>query len=212
MMKVVTPVRVPGFVKHAFSNLIWKIPETRKSLYLTFDDGPTPGVTDFVLDTLAQFDAKATFFCIGKNVEAFPELYSRLNDAGHGIGNHSYDHLKGWKNRTPEYVSNVKKASAQIQSNLFRPPYGQIKPKQAKALQKEGYEIIMWSILSLDWDIEINPERCLYNVINHADAGDIIVFHDSEKAKPNMTYALPRVLEYFSEKGFEFKRIPGSVQ
>lgn len=203
-----TPVTIPKTVKALFPNFIWSIDSTKKTLYLTFDDGPTLGITEWVLDCLKSYNLKATFFCIGKNVELYPEIYNRILEEGHSIGNHTFNHLKGWKTNTEHYVDDVEKASTLIKSNLFRPPYGRLKPKQSKILVKSGFKIIMWSVLSLDWDKNITQKQCYENVIRKSSSGDIIVFHDSVKASKNMKYALPKVLEYFSEKGFEFKRIP----
>lgn len=203
-----TPVTIPKIVKTMFSSFIWNIKTNEKTLYLTFDDGPTPGVTTWVLDCLKKHDAKATFFCIGKNVERFPNIYNRIIKEGHGVGNHTFNHLKGWKTKTADYLNDTHNASTHIKSKLFRPPYGRIKSKQAKSLINDDYKIIMWSVLSLDWDKNIHPTQCYKNVIKKSESGSIIVFHDSKKASHNMMYALPKVLDYFSEKGFDFKRIP----
>lgn len=207
-----TPVKTPGILRHSFKNLIWSIPSTKKTIYLTFDDGPTSEITDWTLDILLKYNAKATFFCIGKNVEKHPQIYKRILSEGHGIGNHSYTHLKGWKTDTKTYTKDIFSAAKLIDSKLFRPPYGQITPKQIKAISKQEYQIVMWSILSLDWDKSIDKETCANNIIRQSTSGDIIVFHDSIKAKKNMQYALPEVIDYFSKKGFEFKRIPESIQ
>lgn len=188
--------------------MVWHVPSVKKAIYLTFDDGPTPQVTDWTLDLLKQYNAKATFFCIGKNVKEHPEIYKRILDEGHSVGNHTFNHIKGWNTKTADYLKNVENASTLIKSDLFRPPYGRITPQQSKTISKNGYNIIMWTILSLDWDKRVSKEKCAYNVIKNVGSGDIIVFHDSLKASRNMQYALPKVLEYFSNKGFTFKRIP----
>jgi len=206
-----TPVKTPPLLKQVFSNLTWNIPNSKKSIYLTFDDGPTPIITDWTLKTLKSYNAKASFFCIGKNVLAHPDIYERIIADGHTVGNHTHTHIKGWKSSTAEYLNNVDEASFCITSNLFRPPYGQILPKQVTALAQLEYKVIMWSILSLDWDKNISKEKCVLNVINNTSEGDIIVFHDSIKASVNMKYTLPKVLDHFSSKGFEFKRIPESI-
>ena len=207
-----TPVKTPPLLKHVFSKLTWNIPNSSKTIYLTFDDGPTPIITDWVLEILKNYDAKASFFCVGKNVLAHPDIYERIITSGHNVGNHTHTHLKGWKTSTVEYLKNIENASLCITSNLFRPPYGQIRPKQVTALSQLDYKIVMWTILSLDWDKNISKEKCVMNVINNTSEGDIIVFHDSVKASVNMQYALPKVLDYFSRKGYEFKRIPESIQ
>lgn len=203
-----TPVTIPKVVKSIFPHFVWNIDSTQKTLYLTFDDGPTPEITNWVLDCLKSYNAKATFFCIGNNVELYPEIYNRIIKEGHAVGNHTFNHIKGWKVSTTDYINDVNKASNLIDSKLFRPPYGRLKPKQGKALIKKGYNIIMWSVLSLDWDKSITLTQCYNNVVKKAVSGNIIVFHDSVKASKKMMFALPKVLEYFTEKGFEFKRIP----
>lgn len=202
------PVKPPFLLKHVFSNLVWNFPVTEKILYLTFDDGPTPEISDWTLDILKSYNAKATFFCVGENVNACPDIYDRIINDGHAIGNHTYNHIKGWKSTTQEYLDNIDKAATVIDSKLFRPPYGQILPKQSSAISKLDYKIIMWNILSQDWDSSISKEKCARNVINNASKGDIVVFHDSKKASHNMKYALPLVLEHFSKNGYVFKRIP----
>lgn len=219
----ITPATIPRFVKKVLPNVVWEFPAKSKSIYLTFDDGPTPEITEWTLDILKQYNAKTTFFCIGKNVEKHPEIFSKIIIDGHAIGNHTYNHLKGWKTKTDNYVNSILKTQVLFDQqflnskfvnhqssviNLFRPPYGQIKPKQIKKITELGYKIIMWSILSMDYDNTISKEKCLKNVIDNTSSGDIIVFHDSTKAFKNMQYALPKVLDYFSEKGYVFKRIP----
>ncbi len=205
------PIKTPKAIVNLFPNYTWSVnPKPHeKVIYLTFDDGPTPEITDWTLDILKEYKATATFFCIGNNVEKLPHIYKRIISEGHGIGNHTNNHIKGWRTKTDDYIENTEKASKIIQSKLFRPPYGQIRPKQGKALINLGYKIIMWSVLSFDWEKELSKEDCYNNIINNTKAGDIVVFHDSVKAAKNMQYALPKVLEYYSEKGYIFKRIPG---
>lgn len=207
-----TPVKTPKFVKSVFPGLTWSFPSSDKCIYLTFDDGPIPEITDWVLDILNEYQAKATFFCIGNNVEKHPDVYNRVLIKGHAVGNHTHNHLKGWKTKTKHYIENITQASNLIESKLFRPPYGRFTPKQYDGIKKNGFQTIMWSVLAFDWSHEVSPEQCLKNVISNTKSGDIIVFHDSLKASRNMQYALPRVLEYFSEKGYEFKRIPEPSQ
>ncbi len=201
-----------------FPNYVWDIATNNKELYLTFDDGPTPEVTNWTLDILKQYDAKATFFCIGANVEKHPDIFKSIIKDGHTIGNHTQNHIKGWKTKTKVYLKEVKDAQTTIYSNLknlnaskvtlFRPPYGQIKPKQGKKLIELGYQIIMWDVLSFDWEQDLSEEKCLENVISKSKEGSIIVFHDSVKASKNMMYALPKVLDIFSKKGYKFKSLP----
>ncbi|WP_242130764.1 polysaccharide deacetylase family protein [Aestuariivivens marinum] len=209
------PVKIPFVVKKMFPNYIWSIPTNKKTLYLTFDDGPTPEITQWTLNTLKTFNAKATFFCIGSNIEKHPNIFQNILNEGHSIGNHTHNHLKGWNTKTKTYLENVELCQAVLKSqitnssiyNLFRPPYGKMKPKQGKALLNLKFKIVMWDVLSFDWDKTVTKEDCLNNIISKATDGSIIVFHDSVKAAKNMQYALPKVLEHFSESGYEFKAI-----
>ncbi|MBC3846102.1 polysaccharide deacetylase family protein [Winogradskyella echinorum] len=221
-MKII-PAKTPGFVKTLFPNFIWNIYTNEKELYLTFDDGPTPEITNWVLDTLNQYNAKATFFCIGNNIERNIEIFQNILAGGHAIGNHTYNHLKGWKTKTKDYVGDVELTDSVIQfqiqnsnfsnlyqqrsTNLFRPPYGKFKTKQSKKLQKLDYKIVLWDVLSYDWDKSVNEGTCYNNVISAAKEGSIIVFHDSVKASRNLKYVLPKVLDYYTEKGYVFKAL-----
>ncbi|MFY0602785.1 MAG: polysaccharide deacetylase family protein [Flavobacteriaceae bacterium] len=199
--------KTPLVLRKLFPKYQWRFSSTEKELFLTFDDGPTPQVTEFVLDQLAKYNAKATFFCIGKNALQQSNLYQRIIEDGHAVGNHTHNHMKGWKNKKGEYIANVEKAAKVIHSSLFRPPYGKIRKKQAKALIESGYKIIMWDVLSGDFDTTISREKCLNNVIENTESGSIVVFHDSIKAQKRIEYALPKVLEYFTKKGYLFKAI-----
>lgn len=184
------------------------MPAIEKRIYLSFDDGPHPQATPFVLDTLKQYNAKASFFCIGKNVQTFPEIYKRILLEGHAVGNHTHNHLNGWKTNDAGYFDNIKQAAQYIDSGMFRPPYGRITRFQAKHIQQKlGLQIIMWSVLSGDFDINISPTKCLQNVKRNAENGSIIVFHDSEKALERMRYALPELLNYFGNRGYEFHKL-----
>lgn len=196
-------VRPPYAVRKLFSSLIWRIPTAEKKIYLTFDDGPIPEVTPWVLDVLKKHNAKATFFCIGHNVEKNACLYKQITDEGHSVGNHTYNHLNGWKTRNSEYFSNIEKCSALVRSNLFRPPYGKIKKSQISDLRSQ-YSLIMWDVLSYDFDRSVSPEKCLSNVVRYSREGSIIVFHDSLKAQRNLEYTLPKAIEQLSLKGFSF--------
>ncbi|MBS1566531.1 MAG: polysaccharide deacetylase family protein, partial [Bacteroidetes bacterium] len=188
----------------------WQMPAGQKKIYLSFDDGPHPEATPFVLDTLRRYDAKATFFCIGKNVLQYPELYKRILLDGHATGNHTHNHLNGWKTPDKEYLGNIQEASQYIDSKLFRPPYGRISRFQALQVQEQmGLRVVMWSVLSGDFDTSLSPQKCTENVQKSATGGSIVVFHDSEKAMPRLTYALPKVLEYFTALGYHFEKLPG---
>ncbi|TXD82416.1 polysaccharide deacetylase family protein [Subsaximicrobium wynnwilliamsii] len=260
-MKLI-PVKTPWLFRKIFPNYVWNVKTDEKIIYLTFDDGPTPEVTDFVLDTLNAHQAKATFFCIGNNVEKHPKLFQRILAEGHRVGNHTQNHTKGWETTTAAYLQDVAAAEGIIQDSkfkvqglgfevqdsgfnteisrqnskakntskvsledlgdnqqssidnlqssipkLFRPPYGLIKPAQSKQLMQLAYKIVMWDVISFDWEQELSEEKCLQNVISNTESGSIIVFHDSIKASKNMMYALPRMLAYFSEKGFRFESL-----
>lgn len=263
-------IKTPSILRTSFPNYIWNVKTNEKVLYLTFDDGPTPQITQQVLSILEQYKAKATFFCIGKNIEENTDVFNQIVVKGHSLGNHTYDHLNGWKTDTESYIENTLMAQEVINaecgvqsgeeiqsskfkvdseieveveheirntelksqitnyksqdsnvtssavekynpklltlnSKLFRPPYGRIKPQQAKQLQKQNYKIIMWDVLSYDWEKKISKEQVLQNIISKTKSGSIIVFHDSKKAAKNMLYALPKVLDYFSEKGYRFE-------
>lgn len=204
-------IKTPWLVKRFFSSYVWSISTKEKNVYLTFDDGPHPVITPFVLDELKKYHAHATFFCIGKNVALYPDTYRRISDEGHAIGNHTQNHLNGWKVPTDEYLKNISAASEVIKSNLFRPPYGRIRNAQAKglpaAMKQENIKVIMWDVLSADFDQTITPEQCLNNVLKHTTAGSIIVFHDSEKAFPNLKYALPETLKALNEQGYRFRSL-----
>ncbi|GAA4269095.1 polysaccharide deacetylase family protein [Hyunsoonleella aestuarii] len=215
------PIKTPKIAKKIFPNYIWDIPTKEKVIYLTFDDGPTPEITTWTLDVLKQYNAKATFFCIGNNIEKYPEIFKSILNEGHSVGNHTYNHLKGWKTKTKDYLKNISQAQKvfDIQTDnlelknkvLFRPPYGKIKPKQAKKLADLGYKIVMWDVLSFDWDKDVTPAECFNNVLSKAQNGSVIVFHDSVKASKNMQFALPLILEHYNQQGFEFKAIKISV-
>lgn len=204
-------VKTPWWLKRIYDSYTWSMPSNEKKLYLTFDDGPHPEATPFVLKQLKQHNALATFFCIGKNVVAHPDIYNQIMNEGHVTGNHTYNHLNGWKTSNELYMKDIALASKEINSNLFRPPYGRITSFQAKNLKAvmQGKEpkVIMWDILSADFDADCSAEQCLANVILPTVPGSIIIFHDSEKAFPKLQYVLPRMLKYFSEKGYLFKSI-----
>lgn len=184
----------------------WRLKaENPPVLYLTFDDGPIPNVTEWVLNTLAQYQAQATFFCIGENIDKHPQIFARLKADGHTVGHHTQNHLNGWSHSSQHYLNNVATAAQKVSSPWFRPPYGKITSRQAKAVLQQGYQIIMWNVLSKDYQATLSPPACWQRVKSQAENGSIVVFHDSLKAETNLRYALPKTLEYFSKKGFVFK-------
>ena len=204
--------KTPRIIMRTFSNYTWCFSSSKKEIYLTFDDGPTPVVTEFVLNQLNKYQAKGTFFCIGKNIENHPEIFKRIITDGHSVGNHTQNHFNGWKKSTEDYLENVLKCEKIIskhssKSSLFRPPYGKIKSNQAKKLINNSYKIIMWDVLSGDFDKSLSKEKCLQNVLKNSKNGSIIVFHDSIKASEKLYYILPKILEEFSKKGYQFKAI-----
>jgi len=199
-------VKTPWWLKKIYPGLVWRMPGEEKTVYLSFDDGPHPEITPFVLEQLKRYGASATFFCIGKNVNAYPQIYRQILLEGHRVGNHTQNHLNGWKVADDRYIENVREAAKYVDSELFRPPYGRIGALQAKVLKGApfNYRIVMWDVLSGDFDVSLDAQRCARNVTRHAGPGSIVVFHDSEKAFDRLRDALPVVLEHFSEKGYRF--------
>ena len=197
-------VRPTYLLRKIYPKAIWRVPTTEKKIYLTFDDGPVPSITTWVLDVLKKENIKATFFCVGENVSKNTEIYQRILDEKHAVGNHTYNHLKGWNTHGNQYVRNVIKCAEVVDSKLFRPPYGRIKNSQIALITKQ-YSVIMWDVLSGDYDKNTSPEQCLKNVTDNVRNGSIIVFHDSYKAQKNMEYALPKFIQYAKEKGFSFE-------
>jgi peptidoglycan/xylan/chitin deacetylase (PgdA/CDA1 family) len=198
-------VKTPRVIQKLFPNFHWRMPArpNQPTIYLTFDDGPVPQVTPWVLDQLAAFDAKATFFCVGNNVRRYPEVLDQVLAAGHVVGNHTTHHLDGWKTDNVPYFHDVRHCARQLKTPLFRPPYGRLKPSQAQFLQRH-YEVVMWDVLSGDFDPELTPEDCYENVVDHARDGSIVVLHDSLKAEENLRAILPRLLSYYAERGYTF--------
>lgn len=214
-------VRPPFFLKWYYHNLIWHKDTTEKVVYLTFDDGPIPNVTDFVLNTLNSFNIKATFFCIGDNISKHPKVFERIKQEGHTVGNHTYNHLKGWKTDDATYLENFWKCQELTGTNLFRPPYGRIKKSQISELvgnwqlaagnelktDNRELQIVMWDVLTGDFDLNLSPEKCYQNVIKNVRNGSIIVFHDSLKAWGRLEYALPKAIAFLLKKGYRFERL-----
>jgi peptidoglycan/xylan/chitin deacetylase (PgdA/CDA1 family) len=199
-------VKSPWLLKKLYPSLTWDKNPGNPCIYLTFDDGPIPIVTPFVLNILQQYNAKATFFCIGDNVRKHPDVFEQVKNAGHAIGNHTFNHLNGWKTPAKTYLENTQKADALLHTHLFRPPYGRLKRSQIKLLKsvKPEINIIMWDVLSGDFDTTLSPERCLAGVLKATTSGSIVVFHDSLKARERLEYVLPRAMEVWSNAGFGF--------
>jgi peptidoglycan-N-acetylglucosamine deacetylase len=197
--------RIPSFIKKLFYSYTWKVKTSDKLLFLTFDDGPHPEITPWVLAQLKQYQAKATFFCVADNVRKYPQIYAQIVQEGHAIGNHTYHHKNGWHTNTADYLADVALAEKYIQSNLFRPPYGKIKKAQARFLLNQ-YAIVMWSHLSCDYSKSLNIPESL-SAMKNIQAGSILVFHDSEKAWPNLQQLLPQLLPHYAQNGFEMKAL-----
>lgn len=210
----IIPAKTPNAIKFLCPEYVWDFyDDNNKILYLTFDDGPIPEVTPFVLDLLKEYKAKATFFCIGENIKKHPEIFQKIINDGHSIGNHTMNHLKAWKSTDEEYINNTLAVEPFLTSyiktkdKLFRPPYGQISKPKLRKLQREKYKIVLWDVLSKDWDQNTSPKKCSQNVINNSKKGSIIVFHDSLKAYRNLSYSLLEVLKHFSKLGYTFSGI-----
>ncbi len=201
--------KTPALVRTIFPQYTWRLPPTHPTIYLTFDDGPIPEVTEFVLAQLAYYQARATFFCVGENIHHYPAIARQVAAAGHRLGNHTYNHLRGWNTPTAEYTRNINLCQHQIErlqpepGKLFRPPHGQIRRAQYQEI-KADYQVIMWDVLTYDFDAALSPDICLQQAIKHTGAGSVVVFHDSLKARRNVQYVLPRFLDYFANLGYGF--------
>ena len=191
----------PKFIRRMMPTMLWKV-DSERSVYLTFDDGPTPKITEQILDILDNYGAKATFFCLGNNAELYPELVQKIVAKGHAIGNHSYNHTRGWLTTVDNYMASAYKAGQFLPpTRLFRPPYGRMTCREVQRMRSQGWRVVMWNSISEDYDHKISPQRCAQKVIRHLKGGNIIVFHDSVKASKNMLYALPKVLEEIKKRG-----------
>ncbi len=202
-------VKTPWWLKQVYPGRIWNRERNEKNIYLSFDDGPEPSITKFVLDELKRYNAKATFFCIGKNVEQHASLYQQILNEGHATGNHTQNHLNGWETKDDVYAEDVKKAAKHVQSDLFRPPYGRLKFKQASILKKSNRDIkiVMWDVLSGDFDENCSAKECIENVKRKSRPGSIVVLHDNKKTKDKLQVVLPEIMRFFSEKGYAFKAL-----
>lgn len=204
---MIIPALIPRMVTWLFPSRVWRISTTQKQLFLSFDDGPDPRITPMVLDMLAAHGAKASFFCIGDRVKRFPDIYQRILDEGHAVGNHTFHHINGWKTNDADYLTNITEASECIESRLFRPPYGRMKGIQASAIAAKGFKTIMWTVLSGDYEVHLSPEQCAERVLGKISPGFIYLFHDSEKAEKNMLYALEKLLESSKKAGYSCEKI-----
>ncbi len=199
-------VNAPFFLRWFYRKVTFNKSRKDKKIYLTFDDGPIPEITPFILDTLAQHDIKATFFCVGENIIKNPAIFQRILKEGHSVGNHTYNHLRGWDTDDGVYLENIAKCQQLTKTNLFRPPYARAKKSQLRQLYP-NFDVVFWDVLSGDFDVDLNPAQCYKNVIKHSRSGSIIVFHDNIKAIPRVSYALPRVIDELLKKGFTFDRL-----
>ncbi|MCS6929131.1 MAG: polysaccharide deacetylase family protein [Saprospiraceae bacterium] len=200
-------VKTPYLVQALWPHFLWRVPTREPVLYLTFDDGPIPAVTPWVLDVLKKFCAKATFFCVGENVMRYPDIYRRIVAEGHRTGNHTYNHLDGWKTNTLDYLQNVHRCAQLVHSNLFRPPYGRLSPCQRAYLERY-YMIVLWDVLSGDFDRNTDASQCLANILENAEKGSIIVLHDNIKTADKLRVVLPEVLRHFTQQGLRFEGLP----
>lgn len=196
----------PFILRMFYPSLLWKMPEGEKKLYITFDDGPHHSITPKVLEILRRYNAKATFFCVGNNVQKNMDVVKMIKDDGHSLGGHAFNHEKGWNTKTDDYVASVEKTNVLLDTTLFRPPHGRISFSQVRKL-KDRYRLVAWTVISYDWDKTLSPDDCYENVIKRAGDGSIVVFHDSEKAVNNMLPALTKVLDYYKDKGFSFEKL-----
>jgi peptidoglycan/xylan/chitin deacetylase (PgdA/CDA1 family) len=196
-------VRPPGLLRKLYKNSLWRMNGDERTIYLTFDDGPIEELTPWVLDVLKQYNVKATFFCVGNNIDKHNPIFQRLLQEGHRVGNHTYNHIKGWKTKTATYLENVEQCQQLTQTNLFRPPYGRIKKKQF-SLVSQTYTVVFWDVLTHDYDQLISPQTCLENSIKYTRNGSIVVFHDNIKAQKNLKFVLPQYIEHFLKLNYKF--------
>jgi len=203
-------IKTPWYLKTVYPSLVWNMPASG-AIYLTFDDGPVPGVTDRILEILDAYQAKASFFCIGDNIAKHRALFEQITAKGHTTGNHTYHHVNGWRMDNAAYVREVADCCDVVRSTLFRPPYGRIGYLQIQELRKH-FNIVMWDVISGDFDITLSAADCVRNVIDNTQDGSIVVFHDSLKAADRVLHALPEVLSHFRDKGFSFLPLPDGAE
>lgn len=205
-------LQVPKWIKRVWNKPIWSIvPNSHKTIYLTFDDGPHPEITPKILDILDEFDAKATFFCVGNNVRRNPTTFELIKERGHTVGNHTYDHIKGFSTENSLYLENVKKADKLIGSKLFRPPFGRITPRQIRMMLENNFKVVLWSFITYDYDCKMSVERIMKIIKKHSKDGAVVVFHDSKKAEKNVLQTLPLALQYWKKEGYVVKSIPQDI-
>lgn len=205
-MKNLLLIQPRAIFRKLYPGAVWKIPTDKNEIYLTFDDGPIPGITEWVLDELQKYNAKATFFCVGANIEKYPAIFDRILREGHQVANHTMSHIKGFKKNVSEYLEEANKCRNLVKNSLFRPPYGQLKPNQYKALKSNGYKVVFWDVISYDYE-QISSENCLQKVMTNTVRGSIVLFHDSKKAEKNLRYVLPLYLKHFANLQFSFKAL-----
>ena len=198
-------VQPPVILRSLFPGATWRKSNVGKTLYLTFDDGPVEKETSWVIDLLGEYNIKATFFCVGENAHLHPHLVQELINQGHSVGNHAYNHLPAWKCSRPDYFDNIEKARPFIPGNLFRPPHGQLYPWYMPELKRRFSDVVMWDVLSMDYDNSVSKEQVLSNVMDNVRDGSILVFHDSKKAWDRLTYALPKSLDQLLKQGYRFE-------
>lgn len=200
--------RIPDILRFVYPKAVWRCSSHKRCIYLTFDDGCVPEVTPKVLEILENERIKATFFCVGENVEKYPLLFKELQSRGHQVGNHTYNHLKGINVSSDDYLANIARADKLIGNKLFRPPYGRITPVQMKALRdRYGYKIILWDLITNDFNKNLSPSEIMRNIKRYTRNGSIVVFHDSVKAAPNMLAVLPEAIKWWKEEGYEFRTL-----
>lgn len=200
---------IPTFLRVLFPKLTWRVKTRDKEVFLTFDDGPHPHITTWVLQQLRQYNAKATFFCVGQNAQRYPEIVTNITHAGHQLGNHTMQHVSGWSTNNNEYIQDIEACAHVLPSRLFRPPYGRITPKQIGLVQRLGYQIIMWDVLTRDYDSQLNVQKAYAACMQHIQPGSVVVFHDSEKAEKQLYQLLPLLLAHLSQRGYRFAALPG---